>query len=156
LANIPQAAIPLSQVSFAGKGAWPSGERAMRGYVEEALDAMGIHDPRARANWMPGMLTIADHESSSRTEAINLTDSNAHGPRQEDGGPLHSTRGPWQVMPDTFARFHQPGTSNSVWDPVANAAASMNYQMHEYGVARDGHNQRALIGQANPGIRRGY
>jgi hypothetical protein len=152
----PQAAIALSQVSFQGKGVWPVGKLAIRGYLEEALDRMGIHGPQARANWIPGMMTIAEHESAYRTDAVNLSDSNAWGPRQVDGGPLHSTRGPWQVMPDTFARYHQPGTSNSIWDPMATACASMNYQMNRYGVAPDGHNHRALVGQANPGIRRGY
>ncbi|WP_155723071.1 hypothetical protein [Mycobacterium avium] len=48
------------------------------------------------------------------------------------------------------------GTSNSAWDPVAAACASMNYQMSRYGVSPDGSNQRLLVGQANPGIRQGY
>ncbi len=74
-------------------------------------------------------MTIADHEAQFHSNAINLSDSNAYGPPQLDGGPLHATRGPWQVMPDTFAAFHQAGTSNSAWDPVAAACASINYQM---------------------------
>ncbi|GAB4931976.1 hypothetical protein MAHJHV34_45800 [Mycobacterium avium subsp. hominissuis] len=155
-AGVARGSIPLSEVSFEGKGVWASGRGAMRRYLEEALDRMGITDPRARANWMEGMTTIADHESSYRANAINLSDTNAHGPRQADGGPLHATRGPWQVMPDTFARYHQPGTSNHIWDPVANACASMNYQMSRYGVSHDGHNQRAKVGQANWGIHHGY
>ncbi|MGV0071152.1 MULTISPECIES: transglycosylase SLT domain-containing protein [Mycobacterium avium complex (MAC)] len=155
-AGVARGAIPLSEVSFEGKGVWASGRGAMRRYLEEALDRMGITDPRARANWMEGMTTIADHESGYRANAINLSDTNAHGARQVDGGPLHATRGPWQVMPDTFARYHQPGTSNHIWDPVANACASMNYQMARYGVSHDGHDQRAKVGQANWGIHRGY
>ncbi|MDV6980236.1 transglycosylase SLT domain-containing protein [Mycobacterium intracellulare] len=155
-AGVARGAIPLSEVSFEGKGVWASGRGAMRRYLEEALDRMGITDPRARANWMEGMTTIADHESSYRANAINLSDSNAHGARQVDGGPLHATRGPWQVMPDTFARYHQPGTSNHIWDPVANACASMNYQMARYGVSHDGHDQRAKVGQANWNVHHGY
>ncbi|WP_260861337.1 lysozyme family protein [Mycobacterium simulans] len=155
-AGVARGAIPLSEVSFEGKGVWASGRGAMRRYLEEALDRMGITDPRARANWLEGMTTIADHESSYRADAINLSDSNAHGARQADGGPLHATRGPWQVMPDTFASYHQPGTSNHIWDPVANACASMNYQMARYGVSHDGHNQRAKVGQANWNIHHGY
>jgi hypothetical protein len=155
-AGVAAGAIPLSEVSFEGKGLWPGGRAAAQRYMEEALDRMGITEPHARANWMAGMLTIADHESTDRGDAINVSDSNAHGPRQADGGPLHSSRGMWQVIPDTFASHHQPGTSNHIWDPVANACASMNYQMARYGVARDGHNLRALVGQANPGIHHGY
>lgn len=155
-AGIPEGRIPLSQVSFEGKGVWPGGRAAVGHYLEEALDRMGITDPRARANWIAGMTTIAEHEATCRADAINLSDTNAHGPRQVDGGPLHATRGPWQVMPDTFAAHHQPGTSNHIWDPVASACASMNYQMSRYHVARDAHNLRALVAQANPGVHHGY
>ena len=155
-AGVAAGAIPLSEVSFAGKGVWLGGRAAVSRYLVEALDRMGISDPRARAHWMAGMTTIAEHESGYRTDAINLTDSNAHGPHQVDGGPLHSSRGPWQLAPGTFARYHQPGTSNHIWDPVANACASMNYQMSRYGVAYDGHNQRAMVAQANPGVHHGY
>lgn len=148
--------IPLRQVAFDGRGAWPDGPEAIRGYLEEALTRIGVTDASARGHWIEGMMTIADHESQFHSAAINLFDSNAYGPSQLDGGPLHATRGPWQVMPDTFAAFHEPGTSNSAWDPVATACASMNYQMSRYGVSRDGSNQRMLVGQANPGIRQGY
>lgn len=161
LAPVPPAAaargpIQLSEVGFEGRGTWPEGPEAIRGYLEEALDRIGITEPPARGRWIDGMMTIADHEAQFHSGAINLSDSNAYGPPQPDGGPLHATRGPWQVMPDTFAMFHQAGTSNSAWDPVATACASMNYQMSRYGVNRDGSNQRMLVGQANPGIRQGY
>ena len=155
-AGVAQAAIPVSEVSFEGKGVWAGGREAVGRYLEEALDRMGISDPRARAHWIAGMTTIAEHESGFRTDAINLIDTNAHGARQTDGGPQNSSRGVWQLVPGTFAHYHQPGTSNHIWDPVANACASMNYQMARYGVAADGHNQRALVGQANPGVHRGY
>ena len=155
-AGVAAGAIPLSEVSFEGKGVWPGGRGAVSRYLDEALDRMGITDPRARANWISGMTTMAEHESGFRADAINLSDSNAHGPRQADGGPLNSSRGAWQLVPGTFARYHQPGTSNHIWDPVANACASMNYQMSRYGVAHDGHNQRAMVAQANAGIHHGY
>ncbi|WP_347881605.1 hypothetical protein [Mycobacterium senriense] len=148
--------IDLRQVVFDGRGAWPDGPDAVRGYLEEALTRIGITEAPARGHWIEGMMTIADHEAQFHSNAINLSDSNAYGPPQLDGGPLHATRGPWQVMPDTFAAFHQAGTSNSAWDPVAAACASINYQMSRYGVSRDGSNQRMLVGQANPGIRQGY
>ena len=151
-----QGPIELRQVGFDGRGAWPEGPEAIRGYLEEALTRMGITDPPARGHWIEGMMTIADHEAQFHSGAINLSDTNAYGPRQLDGGPLHATRGPWQVMPDTFAMFHQAGTSKSAWDPVATACASMNYQMSRYGVSRDGSNERMLVGQSNPGIRHGY
>jgi len=155
-AGVAQAAIPVSEVSFEGKGVWAGGREAVGRYLEEALDRMGISDPRARAHWIAGMTTIADHESGFRSDAINLIDTNAHGARQADGGPQNCSRGVWQLVPGTFGAHHQPGTSNHIWDPVANACASMNYLMSRYGVARDGHNLRALVGQANPGVHHGY
>ncbi|WP_241011301.1 transglycosylase SLT domain-containing protein [Mycobacterium camsae] len=155
-AGVGKGALATSEVSFEGKGLWPGGAAAMSRVVDEALDRNGISDPRARANWKNGMMTIAEHESSFRSDAINVSDTNAHGARQVDGGPLNSSRGPWQLVPGTFAAHHQPGTSNHIWDPVANACASMNYLMSRYGVARDGHNLRALVGQANPGVHHGY
>ena len=155
-AGVAQGSIPLSEVSFEGKGVWAGGREAVHRYLEEALDRMGISDPRARAHWVAGMTTIAEHESGFRTDAVNLIDTNAHGARQTDGGPQNSSRGVWQLVPGTFAHYHQPGTSNHIWDPVANACASINYQMARYGVAADGHNQRALVGQSNPGVHHGY
>jgi SLT domain-containing protein len=117
----------------------------------------GKGKPRIRnPHWLSGMTTIADHESGFGADAINLSDSNAHGPRQSDGGPLNSSRGPWQLVPGTFARYHQPGTSNHIWDPVANACASMNYQMSRYGVSHDGHNQQMMVAQARAGVHHGY
>jgi hypothetical protein len=155
-AGIAAGLIPLSEVSFEGKGVWPGGRAAIERYLGESLDRLGITEPRVRANWLSGFLTIAEHESTYRTDAINLSDSNAHGPHQVDGGPLHSTRGPYQVEPGTFASHHQPGTSNHIWDPVASGCAVINYVMARYGVSRDGHNLRALVGQANPGVHHGY
>jgi hypothetical protein len=151
-----QRGISLPQVAFDGRGAWPEGPEAIRGYLEDALTRIGIMEASARGHWIEGMMTIADHEAQFHSNAINLFDSNAYGPPQLDGAPLHATRGPWQMMPDTFAAFHQAGTSYSAWDPVAAACASINYQMSRYGVSRDGSNQRMLVGQANPGIRQGY
>ena len=46
--------------------------------------------------------------------------------------------------------YHQPGTSTSIYEPVANIAASMNYVMDRYGVSPDGSNLAARVAQANP------
>jgi len=150
------ARVPLRSVSFENRPAWRGGRNAIIGYLNQALDIMGITDPGARARWLEGMLVLAEHESTYRTTAVNVDDCNAHGPEQADGAPLHATRGPFQVMPDTFAAYHQPGTSTMVWDPVASACAAMNYIMATYGVARDANNLRVLVAQTNPGVRHGY
>jgi SLT domain-containing protein len=139
-------------VSYGSRGSWGSGPAAVRGYIDQALDKMGITNPQARANWERGMLTIASRESAynSPQYQVNLWDSNANGPRQADGAPLNSSRGAFQTIPPTFAAHHQPGTSTDIYDPVANAAAAMNYIMANYGVSRDGGNLQSNVQQADP------
>ncbi|GAA1084822.1 MULTISPECIES: hypothetical protein [Kitasatospora] len=148
----PHGKIPMSDVDYSGAGSWKSGRAACEDYVNQALDTMGIKDPQARANWMRGLLTMTQRESSYNDShwLVNKTDSNAWGPTQADGAPLHSSRGPWQCIPDTFAAYHQPGTSTKIYDPVASACASMNYMMARYHVSPDGHDLAAKVAQANP------
>jgi SLT domain-containing protein len=47
------------------------------------------------------------------------------------------------VIPDTFADNHQEGTTNRIYDPVANIAASINYISLRYG-------DISRVQQANP------
>jgi len=144
--------IGISQVNYGGAGSWKSGKEACTDYINKVLDMKGITDPKARANWMRGMLTIAERESSFNSSRwlVNKNDSNAWGPVQSDGAPLHSSRGPWQCIPDTFASYHEAGTSTDIYDPVASCAASMNYLMGHYHVSPDGSNLAAKVPQANP------
>ncbi len=142
------AAIPVSEVDLRKKG-FPGGPDAYRTYIGKALDHMGITDPVARANWTRGFMTAASRESGFHPDAVNTSDSNAHGARMADGAPANSSRGGLQTIPSTFAANHEPGTSRSIYDPIANIAASMNYVMRRYHVARDGSNLSA-VGQFNP------
>jgi SLT domain-containing protein/phage-related protein len=64
-------------------------------------------------------------ESGGNPNAINLTDSNAAA-----GDP---SRGLLQTIGSTFAAYHIPGTSNNIYDPLANIAAAINYAKHVYG-----------------------
>jgi hypothetical protein len=100
--------------------------------------------------WVPGIMTAASRESSYAFNAVNTTDLNAHGPIQSDGNPLYCSRGVLQCIPPTFASHHQPGTSNDIYDGVANICAAMNYVMDVYGVARDGHNLASNVQQFDP------
>jgi hypothetical protein len=70
------------------------------------------------------MTTIVDRELGFRADAINLTECNAHGPRQAHGGPFNSSWEPWQMVSGTFAKHHRVDES----------------QMSRYGVAHEGHN----------------
>jgi hypothetical protein len=65
-------------------------------------------------------------ESGGNPTAINLNDFNAT--------VLHDpSRGLMQVIGSTFAAFHVPGTSNNIFDPLANIAAAINYAKLRYG-----------------------
>jgi SLT domain-containing protein len=119
--------------------------------TSQALDALGITNPAARQNWINGYLVAGNRESSYNTGAVNTTDKNAVGPPQSDGAPAGSSRGIMQVTPTDFAEYHQPGTSNNVYDPVANIAGSMNYVMKHYGVNQDGSNL-LNVSQFNPNL----
>ena len=142
------AAIPVSEVDLRKKG-FPGGADAYRDYIGKTLDHKGITDPVARANWTRGFMTAASRESGFRPDAVNMSDSNAHGARMADGAPANSSRGGLQTIPSTFAANHEPGTSRSIYDPIANIAAAMNYVMRRYHVARDGSNLSS-VGQFNP------
>ncbi|MFC8721357.1 hypothetical protein [Kitasatospora sp. NPDC057198] len=147
--------IDKGDVTFHGKGKYKGGEAACREYVSQALDAMGITDPKAREAWTKGMLTIAGRESAYNSPNWQVNqdakhDVNVNGPIQSDGAPLNCSRGGWQTVPGTFAANHVKGTSTDIYDPVANCAASMRYVMKTYGVSADGHDLAAKVQQADP------
>jgi hypothetical protein len=64
-------------------------------------------------------------ESGGNPNAINLNDINA-----QMGDP---SRGLMQTIMSTFQSYHWPGTSNNIYDPLANIAAALNYARHVYG-----------------------
>jgi hypothetical protein len=149
------ARISVGDVSFAGRGTFPKGPQAMSDAINAALDARGVTDPVARKRWHDGYMTLTGRESGHNASVVNVSDSNAHGAQMSDGAPAGSSRGPAQCIPTTFAGYHQPGTSTSIYEPVANIAASMNYVMDRYGVSPDGSNLASRVSQANYAVRGG-
>jgi SLT domain-containing protein len=117
--------------------------------IAAALDHMGITDPAARRNWIRGYETLIARESGGRPSAIAAQPATAVGAPQQDGHGLGFARGIAQTIPATFARYHQPGTSANIYDPVANICASMNYVIHRYGVSHNGENLAAVVQQAD-------
>lgn len=79
----------------------------------------------APVSWLSDLETIAKYESGFNPNAINLSDSNAAA-----GDP---SRGLMQTIMATFTAYHQAGTSNNIYDPVANIAAAINYIRARYG-----------------------
>ncbi|MDI3313213.1 MAG: transglycosylase SLT domain-containing protein [Mycobacterium sp.] len=139
-------AIPLDSVRYQ-KSSVPG---SVSKHIAVALDRLGILDPRARRNWLRGYETLIARESGGRPFAVGSAPATTPGPIQYDGHGVGYARGLTQTIPATFARYHQPGTSTNIYDPVANICASINYVMHRYGVSRDGENLVALVQQADP------
>ncbi|VBA44279.1 hypothetical protein LAUMK136_05544 [Mycobacterium attenuatum] len=119
-----------------------TGHAAVLSAIAKALDIKGIHDPVARARWTRGMDLVARRESNYNAGAENHWDSNA-----ARGTP---SKGAWQFIAPTFARYHQPGTSTDIHDLVAQACAFINYARGHYGVAADASNLADRIQQADP------
>lgn len=88
--------------------------------VLEALAMEGLS-----AGLAPNVLYQMQTESGGNPNAINLTDSNAAA-----GDP---SRGLMQTIMSTFQAYHWPGTSNDIYNPLANIAAAINYARHVYG-----------------------
>ena len=121
-------------VSFANVNMGVMDEATAHAYIEDALDLNGwTTDPNIRSQVHNLMYMQMQHESGGNTNAANGWDVNARGPIQSDGFPYQSSRGPWQTIPQTFAAYHVEGTSNSIYDPQASAAAALAYMMDRYG-----------------------
>lgn len=118
------------------------GRAAVLSAIRKALDIKGIHDPAARARWERGMDLVARRESNYDADAENVWDSNA-----ARGTP---SKGAWQFIAPTFAAYHEPGTSPSIHDLVAQACAFINYARGPYGVAADASDLADRIQQADP------
>ncbi|WP_280443872.1 transglycosylase SLT domain-containing protein [Nocardia brasiliensis] len=113
-------------------------------HIGKALDALGITDPAARANWTRGYLVLIARESGGDAGAINLD------PADVNAAAGRPSQGLTQTIPSTFRSYHVAGTSSAITDPTANIAASMNYVMQRYHVSRDGSNLAANVQQADP------
>lgn len=84
-------------------------------------------------SWVSPMENIIiPHESAGDPNAVNNYDSNATGADQSDGYPQNCSRGLAQTIPSTFAGNHAAGTSNNIYDPVANVAAAFIYIVRTY------------------------
>jgi SLT domain-containing protein len=137
--------LPLSMVRY--EKAHPPGH--VRRWIAAALDHLGINDPAARRRWMRGYETLIARESGGHPSVIASDPATAAGVMQPDGRGSGFARGIAQTIPATFARYHQPGTSTNIYDPIANICASMNYVIHRYGVSLTGENLAAMVQQAD-------
>jgi Transglycosylase SLT domain len=132
------APIQLSDISFD-----PVTDGSTSAAVRSICDRLGIPS----VHWVAGVAVAAQRESSFRWNAVNDSDSNAHGPKQSDGFPLHCSRGVLQCIPTTFATFHMTGTSHHIYDGEASIGAAMNYVISRYDVSNDGSDLPAKVQQ---------
>lgn len=104
--------------------------------INAALAADGI--PAGQwAAWQSGMNTLIQRESGWNAGAVNNSDSNA-----KAGTP---SMGLAQVIAPTFAAYRNRSLVDSLLDPVANVAASINYILARYGGI-------GAVQQANPNL----
>jgi SLT domain-containing protein len=95
-------------------------------FIRVALEALRITGKFGASRANAGkLLSLAQQESGLAVGARNDWDSNAAA-----GMP---SQGLMQVIPPTFRTYHQKGTSQNILDPLANVAASINYQAARYG-----------------------
>lgn len=127
---------PLSAVQLAKTGRGPMSPGELRAAIDKAADAAGIpSDKVVRAKWHALYRFLIEHESGNQPDIIQgVKDVNHSGGTASDGGPANAARGLCQVVPGTFKANHVAGTSDNIFDPVANIAASMRYVMDRYDV----------------------
>ncbi|MGN7043634.1 transglycosylase SLT domain-containing protein, partial [Bacillus safensis] len=122
--------------AFSGMGA---SNLSVQQWLMAALMATGTS-----MSWLPGLMTIAQHESRGNPKAINLWDSNA-----KRGTP---SKGLMQTIDPTFNSNKASGM-NDIWNPIHNAAAAINYIKGRYGSV---YNTPGLRSIRNGGPYKGY
>jgi hypothetical protein len=100
------------------------------------------------ASLLPLVLRQMQSESGGNPNAINLTDINA-----QRGDP---SRGLLQTIMSTFLRWHWPGTSFNIYDPLANIAAAINYSAHGRGFGTGPGQMGSMHGYARGGLVGGF
>ena len=87
--------------------------------------AMKLTHVDGKPGWFNKLYSIAMRESRGDPRAVNDYDINA-----KIGDP---TKGVMQIRSSYIKKFHQPGTSYNLFDPIANISAAINYIKYRYG-----------------------
>jgi len=90
-------------------------------WLNDAMDITGVPD-----EWIRGLQELVSKESSG--------DPHAQNPKTVNGE--HAT-GLMQTLPSTFKAYRNKDLPNDIYDPVANAVASINYIRKTYGSVND-------------------
>ncbi len=121
--------ISTSQVTY---GLQPYGWVAYSQWAAWRNQAMAICGVSG-SDWQSGLDIIEVGESGGQVNAVNTTDLNAVGPIVSDGHPEQCSRGLMQVIYTTFANNHAQGTSNDIYEPIANITSAVYYILGRYG-----------------------
>jgi hypothetical protein len=124
------AELPLEWVNFTPR---PSLATSLDTAISAALAVLNV-PAGLRPVFASFVRYVVFHESGGVVNAVNRWDGNAIGAMQADGAPLQASRGWMQTIPQTFARFHAPGTSANIYEPIANICAALRYMVYRYGV----------------------
>lgn len=118
--------------------------------IDSALDREGIEQEDARNQWRQLLTLISENESKSTPSAVNTWDANYTGEIVSDGHKYSASRGMFQLIPDTFSQYHEPGTSNNIYDPIAQVSATINYLQERYNIDLNGDNIQEFYSQRYP------
>lgn len=78
-------------------------------------------------DWLPGLRWLAMHESTGRPHAVN----------KEAVSTGEHASGLMQTIPSTFAAYRNRDLPNDIFNPVANAAAAIEYIKKRYGTVQN-------------------
>ena len=131
--------IPPGGLGFGGRV--PNIGSGVRRWLPTVLQALSMEGlPGSLANLI---LAQMQSESGGNPNSINTTDINA-----QRGDP---SRGLLQTIMATFTRWHWPGTSWNIYDPLANVAAAINYSHHGRGFGTAPGQMGSMHGYAGEG-----
>mgnify|MGYP000097155416 CR=1 FL=1 len=103
-----------------------SSSKAASAWIPQIKQALALNGlPASDANVQKWVRQIQS-ESGGNPNAIQQV--------RDINWPHNRARGLVQVIPPTFRAYHVPGTSNNIFDPIANLAAGINYAKKTYGV----------------------
>ena len=154
--------ISTGQVRIKKTGLGSLDPQQFRSVIDKALDLNGIPDnPKTRAQWHQVLSFMAEKESSFAVDAAARSESDynvqiSQGQQGPDREPVHTSRGIFQTVPGTFAQFHVPGTSTNIYDPLASAAAAVNYIVNDPKYSIDPRGGSELRAFYNARRRNGY
>jgi TP901 family phage tail tape measure protein len=122
--QMPAATAGSSSVTAGGDGVLSSGDflKIAHQALQLTSSDTGIPDSDGNAQ---SLLVLAGKESTLRVNPPPPNDINT-----ANGDP---SMGLMQITGSNFRKYHEPGTSDSIIDPLANIAASINYQKATYG-----------------------